>query len=146
MVRNERGDRAEEFPDACEEIDRFPNARKLNYSFIATMAIYSDEQILSRLTIWRLWRQHWVYQTPCTAVLPIAMPLRPVAHGNPSGNAPSTINDEIRAALFVEEDDIEESGDLWPDTQSLRTQRSDSGPITSSIDDVHSGGATMDLD
>ena len=144
---NERDDLAEDFAYACEQIARNPNARKLNYSCSATMAIYSEEQILSRLTTWCLWHQHWIYQTPCTAVLPIAMPLRDVLPGGPHGNPPLAVNEEVREVLFDDDDEVvEESEDLGSATDSLGTQSSDSGSMTSSIFDEQSGSSTMDMD
>ena len=42
----------------------------------ATMALYDDEQVTHRLSLWCSWHQHWVYGEPCAALLPAGMPLR----------------------------------------------------------------------
>ena len=73
---SERDEHAEKLHAVRLKIARTPNARAMSMSCSATMAIYSTDQCLERLDMWRQWHEHWAHDTIPTANPPSAMPAR----------------------------------------------------------------------
>ena len=139
----EKDEREDTFRAICNAIVNIPNARRLNYTCCATLALYADEQCAQRLQMWSDWHQHWVYSAQPSMPFPPSMPcsanIPPPAEGrresaqekahhqmmSPVPNAWDLFGDVFNAIEIVDFP-VSESPD--------EAERSDTSSLTSDID------------